>query len=151
MSTNSEVHPLIKLYTAANVETWANPSIDAALAAAPKHLSKSLVAYQNGKKMDFEAFVGGMKGLKTQFPVIDIRYKVLTVGGPAEGEKGPRTLGSAECVWIPSAKMWFDLVVNVTYGEVGTEDENKVVELHETMNPVGTARDPDAAEWKSIL
>lgn len=149
-STTPELHPLAKLYVAANKETFMNESTDAAIAAWPKHFSKSLVVHQNSTTMDYEGFLDQMKGAKKIWPVIDVRYKLLTASEPAAGEKGPRTVGSAEYVWIPSDKIWFDTVIIMKFGEVGTEDENKVIEFNETMTPISTARNPDAAEWQSI-
>lgn len=149
-------HPLVQLYLTANKQTFMNPSLDDAIAAWPKHFSKSLVVYQNSTTMDYNGFLDQMKGAKGMWPIIDVRYKLLTASEPAEGVvegdsgKGKRTVGSAEYVWIPSHKLWFDTVIIMTFGEKGTEDEDKVVEFRETMTPCTTERNPDAAEWQSI-
>lgn len=149
MST-AELHPLIKLYLTGNKETFMNPSPEDAIVAWPKHFSKSLVVHQNEKTLDYEGFLEVMKGAKAMWPVIDVRYKLLTASEPPEGEKGARTVGSAEHVWIPSHKIWFDTVILMKFGEVGTEDENKLVEFNETMTVIGAPRDPDAPEWQTI-
>jgi hypothetical protein len=144
------LHPLASLYVTANKETFMNPSTDAAIAAWPKHFSKSLVVKQNGTTMDSDGFLAQMKEAKAKWPVIDVRYKMLTAFEPKEGESGPRSVGSAEHVWIPEAKMWFDTIIIMKFGEVGTEDENKLVEFHETMTVITTKRDPHAKEYQSI-
>jgi hypothetical protein len=129
-------------YTVANKNTFMNESLDAAIEAWPKYFSKKLVVTQNGKTMDYEGFLQQMKDAKKSWPIIDVRYKMLTESG--------RTVASAEYVWIPSDKIWFDTIIVMTFGDVGTEDENKVVTFLEIMQPGPADRDPAAPEAQSI-
>jgi len=120
-----------------------NPSLDAAVAAWPKYFSKKLVVTQNGKTMDYEGFLNQMKDAKKKWPIIDVRYKLLT--------ESERTVASAEYVWIPNDKLWFDTIIIMTFGDKGTEDENKVVTFLEVMQVPPADRDPAAPEAQSIV
>ena len=133
---------LTSLYTVANKNTFMNETLDAAIEAWPKYFSKKLVVTQNGKTMDYEGFLQQMKDAKKNWPIIDVRYKMLTESG--------RTVASAEYVWIPNDKIWFDTIIIMTFGDEGTEDENKVVTFLEIMQPGPAGRDPAAPEAQSI-
>ena len=135
-------NPLTALYLEANKNTFMNASLDAAIEAWPKYFSKKLVVTQNDKKMDYEGFLQQMKDAKTNWPVIDVRYKLLTESG--------RTVASAEYVWIPKETMWFDTIIIMTFGDEGTEDEKKVVTFLEIMQSGPKDRDPAAPEAQSI-
>lgn len=139
MSTPS----LASLYTTANKNTFMNETVEAAIENWPKYFSKKLVVTQNGNTLDYEGFQKQMKDAKEVWPTIDVRYKMLTESG--------RSVASSEYVWIPSHKTWFDTVIIMTFGEVGTEDENKVVTFLEIMQPGPADRDPDAVEYQSIV
>ena len=138
----ASVPPLASLYLTANKNTFMNESRDAAIEAWPNYFSKKLVVTQNGETMDYEGFLKQMKEAKTNWPIIDVRYKLLTASG--------RSVASAEYVWIPSEKIWFDTIIVMTFGDVGTEDENKVVTFLEIMQPGPASRDPTAPEFQSI-
>jgi len=120
-----------------------NESIDAAVDNWPKYFSKKLVVTQNGQTLTYDGFLKQMKEAKTNWPVIDVRYKMVTESG--------RTIASAEHVWIPSDKIWFDTILVMTFGDVGTEDEHKIVTLLEIMQPGPADRDPAAAEFQSTV
>lgn len=130
------------LYTTANKNTFMNESINTAADNWPKYFSKKLVVTQNGQTLDYDGFLKVMTEAKARWPVIDVRYKMLTESG--------RSVASAEYVWIPSDKIWFDTIIIMTFGEEGTEDEHKVVTFLEIMQPGPSDRDPAAPEFQTI-
>lgn len=119
-----------------------NESTEDAINNWSQYFSEELVVTQNGKTLSYTDFQKQMKEAKANWPVIDVRYKMLTESG--------RSVASAEYVWIPSHKIWFDTIIIMTFGEVGTEDENKIVTFLEIMQPGPADRDPNAAESQSI-
>lgn len=133
---------LASLYTTANKNTFMHESIETAIENWPKYFSKNLKVTQNGNELTFDTFREQMETAKKMWPVIDVRYKMLTESG--------RSVASAEHVWIPTPGLWFDTVIVMTFGEVGTEDEHKVVTFLEIMQEGPKDRNPDDAEFKSI-
>ncbi|KAF8281528.1 hypothetical protein DL93DRAFT_2092338 [Clavulina sp. PMI_390] len=122
-----------------------NPSTEDAIALWPTYFSPSLTVIQNGKSMSSDDFLQQMKDAKAQWPIIDVRYRILNECPET------REVASAEYVWIPNEQMWFDTVILMKFGDVGTEDENRVVQFVEIMKPGPKDRDPASTEAQSII
>ncbi|KAF8309932.1 hypothetical protein DL93DRAFT_2170082 [Clavulina sp. PMI_390] len=137
---------LTKLYITANAATFMHASTESAVESFPTYFSRSLSVVQNGKAMTYDELLNQMKGAKGMWPVIDVRYKMLTESADS------REVATAEYIWIPSEKMWFDTIIVLTFGAVGSEDEHKVIKWVEVMTPGPKAedRDPESAEAKSV-
>lgn len=118
------------------------PSVPEALEAFEKHISKSVVVTQNGITRDYDSWYAFIKENKPKMPNVDVRQRKIVVSS--------RSVGVFQYGYMKEAGIWMDCILLADFGEVGSEDEKKVIKCWEVVEIGPRDRNPDAEEFKSL-